>query len=115
MKKTFLTSCLLLSMTFAASAQDTPLWLRRNAISPDASQIAFTYKGDIYVVNSEGGRARQLTTNQAYDSNPIWTHDGKASGSVHTVSLVKTYTKYQQKVASLRGSHHIQAAKHRWP
>lgn len=78
MNKKFLTSLLLLSMAFAASAQDTPLWLRRNAISPDASQIAFTYKGDIYIVNSEGGRARQLTTNQAYDSNPIWTHDGKS-------------------------------------
>ena len=77
MNKTLLTSVLLLSMSLSASAQESPLWLRRNAISPDATQIAFTYKGDIYLVDAEGGRARQLTTNQAYDSNPMWTPDGK--------------------------------------
>ena len=59
------------------SAQDSPLWLRRNAISPDGKEIAFTYKGDIYIVDSEGGRARQITTNSAYDSNPFWTEDGE--------------------------------------
>ena len=61
----------------SVSAQDSPLWLRRNAISPDGSRIAFTYKGDIYLVDSEGGRARQLTTNAAYDSDPLWTEDGE--------------------------------------
>ena len=60
------------------SAQDSPLWLRRNAISPDGKEIAFTYKGDIYIVDSEGGRARQITTNSAYDSNPLWTEDGES-------------------------------------
>ena len=60
------------------SAQDSPLWLRRNAISPDGKEIAFTYKGDIYIVDSEGGRARQITTNSAYDSNPFWTEDGES-------------------------------------
>ena len=60
------------------SAQDSPLWLRRNAISPDGKEIAFTYKGDIYIVESEGGRARQITTNSAYDSNPFWTEDGES-------------------------------------
>ena len=78
MKKTLLTSALLLTIGMTAAAQETPLWLRRNAISPDASQIAFTYKGDIYIVDAEGGKARQLTTNQAYDSNPMWTPDGKS-------------------------------------
>lgn len=61
-----------------AAAQESPLWLRRNDISPDGKQIVFNYKGDIYVVNSEGGRARQLTSNPAYDSDPIWTPDGKS-------------------------------------
>ena len=60
------------------SAQDSPLWLRRNAISPDGKEIAFTYKGDIYIVESEGGRARQITTNSAYDSNPFWAEDGES-------------------------------------
>ena len=60
----------------AATAQDSPLWLRKNAISPDGRQVAFTYKGDIYVVSAEGGRAAQITSNPAYDSDPVWTPDG---------------------------------------
>ena len=77
MKSTIITSLLLLSMAATASAQDAPLWLRRNAISPDGNTIAFTYKGDIYLVDAEGGQARQITTNPAYDSNPMWTNDSK--------------------------------------
>ena len=71
---------LLLLGTFAwsASAQETPLWLRRNAISPDGKSVAFTYKGDIWVVSSEGGRALQVTSNPAYDTAPVWTPDGKS-------------------------------------
>lgn len=64
--------------SFAATSQDSPLWIRKNCISPDGTQIAFTYKGDIYHVAAEGGRAVQLTTNPAYDSDPIWTPDGKS-------------------------------------
>lgn len=59
------------------SAEDSPLWLRKNCISPDGSKIAFCYKGDIYVVNASGGKAVQLTSNPSYDSDPIWTPDGK--------------------------------------
>ena len=61
----------------AVSAADSPLWLRNSSISPDGKQIAFTYKGDIFVVPVSGGRAVQLTTNQAYDTNPMWSPDGK--------------------------------------
>ena len=34
----------------AAEAQESPLWLRRNEISPDGKQIVFNYKGNIYTV-----------------------------------------------------------------
>ena len=77
MKKIVFLSFLFLGLAISASAQDAPLWLRRNAISPDGKQIAFTYKGDIYVVGAEGGQARQITTNAAYDSDPKWTHDSQ--------------------------------------
>ncbi len=70
-----LSACLLFS--FIAGAQETPLWLRHNSISPDGSKIAFTYKGDLYVVDSGGGLARQLTSNNAYESDPVWTRDSK--------------------------------------
>ncbi len=57
--------------------QETPQWIRKNNISPDGSKIAFSYKGDIFVVPVTGGRALQITTNSAYDSDPMWTADGK--------------------------------------
>lgn len=58
-------------------AQESPLWMRHCALSPDGKDIAFTYKGDIYTVPSSGGRATQITTNPAYDTEPIWSPDGK--------------------------------------
>ena len=61
----------------ALFAQETPLWLRKSAISPDGSTIAFAYQGDIFTVPAEGGEARQITANAAYDSDPLWTADGK--------------------------------------
>ena len=73
MKKLFLMS--LLAVVFQLSAQ--PLWMRHNVISPQGDKIAFCYKGDIYVVNATGGKAQQITTNAAYDSDPIWSPDGK--------------------------------------
>jgi len=76
-----LAAAMLLTMCAATApklnAQETARWLRKNAISPDGTQIAFSYKGDIYVVPVDGGRAQQLTTNSAYDSDPVWTPDGK--------------------------------------
>ena len=58
-------------------AQENPLWLRYPSISPDGKTIAFCYKGDIFLVNSEGGKATQLTTHPAYDCHPVWSPDGK--------------------------------------
>lgn len=66
--------CLAGGFTFA---QDTPLWMRYCTISPDGTTIAFTYKGDIYTVPVAGGRARQLTSNPAHDTAPVWSPDSK--------------------------------------
>ena len=77
MKKFFLTLSVLLLTGSMFAAENSPLWLRKNCISPDGSEIAFCYKGDIYVVDAGGGTARQITSNPAYDSDPIWTPDGK--------------------------------------
>ena len=76
MKKIFL-SVAASFLTGWAVAQETPLWMRHCAISPDGTTIAFTYKGDIYTVPVNGGRATQLTTNPAYDTTPIWSPDSK--------------------------------------
>ncbi|MBO7396668.1 MAG: PD40 domain-containing protein [Bacteroidales bacterium] len=60
------------------AAGENARWIRQNAISPDGSCVAFSYKGDIYTVGVKGGEARQLTSNRAYESEPVWTADGKS-------------------------------------
>ena len=60
-----------------ATAQVAPKWARYPAISPDGSQIVFTYKGDLYRVAATGGDATQLTFHQSHDYMPVWSRDGK--------------------------------------
>ena len=60
------------------SAMAQPLWLRYPSISPDGSQIIFSYKGDLYKVASAGGQASPLTLHEAHDFMPVWSHDGKS-------------------------------------
>jgi len=76
MKKIFLSLVLLFTFTFLFAQEHQ--WKRYPAISPDGEWIAFSYQDDIYVVSSGGGRARQLTVNEAYDFRPVWSPDGKA-------------------------------------
>jgi len=52
-------------------------WLRYPAISPDGSEIAFAFMGDIYIVPVAGGFARALTSASSFESMPVWSNDGK--------------------------------------
>ena len=65
-------------LSLSSSAQSDPLWLRNSAISPDGQTIAFCYQGDVWRVAANGGDAVPLTTNDAYDHTPVWSHDGKS-------------------------------------
>lgn len=65
-----------LTLSLSVAAQTNPLWMRHTSISPDGQTIAFSYKGDVFTVPASGGQARQLTSNAAYDSYPIWSPDG---------------------------------------
>lgn len=60
---------------FGASAV-TPLWLRDVKISPDGTNVAFTYKGDIYKVSADGGTAVRLTASPSIETEPVWSPDG---------------------------------------
>ncbi len=73
MKRLFL---LLFALATTSMVMAQPLWMRYPVISPSGDKIAFTYKGDIYTVNSQGGKAKQLTTSSNYESNPVWSPDG---------------------------------------
>lgn len=56
-------------------AQNEPL-VRYPAISPDGSQIAFSYQGDIWTANADGQNATRITIHQAYEHSPHWSPDG---------------------------------------
>ena len=75
-KSLFSLFCFTVFLT-SLEAQSNPVWLRYPAISPDGKTIAFTYRGDLYRVSSEGGVAAPITTHEAYDFMPVWSHDGK--------------------------------------
>lgn len=62
----------------SAQASDSPLWMRYSKISPDGKQIAFAYKGDIYIVPVSGGEATRLTSGESFESQPIWANDNKS-------------------------------------
>lgn len=75
MKK--LLACIALSLATAAGYAETPLWMRDVRISPDGTEIAFCYKGDIYKVPATGGTATRLTSQASYECTPVWSPDGK--------------------------------------
>lgn len=69
-------SMMMLFVFSFAFAQESPKWLRYPSISPDGSQIVFTYKGDLYSIPASGGKATQLTFHEAHDFMPVWSKDG---------------------------------------
>lgn len=60
------------------SAPEPLRGVRHLALSPDGKSLAFSYRGDIWVVDSEGGRATPITNHIEMDWNPVWSPDGKA-------------------------------------
>jgi Tol biopolymer transport system component/C-terminal processing protease CtpA/Prc len=66
-----------LALSYSGLAQTNVSWIRYPSISPDGTQIAFMYKGDIFTVGINGGRAVQLTTHPAHNYNPRWSPDGR--------------------------------------
>ncbi len=57
--------------------RETVVFPRTPAPSPDGTQVAFSFQGDIWVVPTSGGEAKRLTANPAYDYLPRWSPDGK--------------------------------------
>ncbi|UKN02467.1 S41 family peptidase [Paracrocinitomix mangrovi] len=74
MKNIFLAASLL----FCGYSFGQPLWMRYPSISPDGNNIAFSYKGDLFVVNAKGGNAHQITSHKAHDFMPVWSPDSKS-------------------------------------
>jgi len=70
-------SLLLISVGLQArqNQESTPL-ARYPALSPDGSQIAFSFQGDIWISDKNGEQPRRLTIHEAYESSPVWSPDG---------------------------------------
>ena len=75
MNKTLTLVLLTLLFTYSLKAQEAIL-PRHPSPSPDGSQIAFSWQGDIWTVSSKGGEAKRLTIHPAYDHSPMWAPDG---------------------------------------
>ena len=46
-------------------------------ISPDGKLVAFSYLGDLWLVDANGGVAQHLTMHEKHDFNPVFSPDGK--------------------------------------
>ncbi len=76
MNRFIFTLVFLTCFAFSQKAE-SPLWMRYPSISPDGKQIAFSYKGDLYKVDANGGPATVLTMSEGHDFMPVWSPDGK--------------------------------------
>ncbi|WP_259014581.1 S41 family peptidase [Emticicia fluvialis] len=76
MRKTLLTSTITFFTVLCLQAQNN-LLLRQPAINKDGSLVAFSFQGDIWTVPASGGKATRLTIHEAYESNPVFSPDGR--------------------------------------
>lgn len=65
-----------ISISYNSSADNSATFPRHPTVSPDGSQVAFSYAGDIWSVSVKNSEARRITTNQNYEYNPHWSPDG---------------------------------------
>ncbi len=63
-----------ISFSQQASSEETRL-LRQPTVS--ATQVAFEYGGDLWIVGRDGGQARRLTSTAAIETDPHFSPDGK--------------------------------------
>src|SRR5437899_6424284 len=65
-------------LPLSALAQEPIRYARTPDISPDGKLVAFSYLGDIWVVETIGGVARPVTMHEAHDILPAFSPDGRS-------------------------------------
>src|SRR5690625_1591474 len=72
-------SILLGSFLFSmlSHAQHTPYFATTPSLSPDASEVYFSYDGDIWKVPTIGGQALRITALEGQEKNPVLSPNGK--------------------------------------
>src|SRR5438128_3575580 len=71
------TLVLFLAGPAAAAAQEPIHFARTPDISPDGKRVAFSYLGDIWIVETIGGVARPVTMHTAHEMAPAFSPDGR--------------------------------------
>jgi len=66
--------CLLAAVELRAQSADQYALLRKPTISK--TQIAFSYGGDLWIVERSGGEAHRLTSDIGIEIDPIFSPDG---------------------------------------
>lgn len=73
-----LLAIVLLALLFGRLRAQEPIQLGRTPdISPDGKLVAFSYLGDIWIVETIGGTARAVTSHPAHDLHPLFSPDGR--------------------------------------
>src|SRR5579871_5433835 len=74
----FILAIVILAAFLGRSSAQEPIRLGRTPdISPDGKLVAFSYKGDIWTVETIGGTARAVTSHSAHDIAPVFSPDGR--------------------------------------
>ncbi|MBI3406755.1 MAG: PD40 domain-containing protein [Planctomycetes bacterium] len=68
---------LLFTSSLNAQSSEPIRFARTPDISPDGKQVAFSYLGDLWIVDAKGGVARHLTMHEKHDFAPLFSPDGK--------------------------------------
>src|SRR6516164_8672288 len=69
---------LVLALAVPSYAGEPIQFARTPDISPDGKTVAFSYLGDLWLVDAQGGVARHLTMHEKHDYEPIFSPDGKS-------------------------------------
>ena len=75
MRSLLLTFFAMATFTFSVQAEEEARLMRFPAIHGD--QIVFSYGGDLYAVDEDGGTARKLTNHKGYEMFPRFSPDGQ--------------------------------------
>lgn len=73
--KNIIISIFFVVLSFHTYAQQS--LVRFPSVSPDGKNIAFSFQGDIWILNTENNIPKRLTIHEAYDSYPVWSPNGK--------------------------------------
>jgi tricorn protease len=79
-RRSILAAVVILGFAAAANthAQEPIRFALLPDISPDGKQVAFSYLGDVWIVETIGGIARPVTLHAAHDTAPVFSPDGRS-------------------------------------